>query len=560
MLQAGMNVARFNFSHGSHPEHQKRIEGIRAASVRTGIPVALMLDTKGPEIRLGLFEHGTIQMEKGNEFLLTARDIVGTEQGASISYKELPQDVKAGDHILLSDGLVNLEVLSVDGLDIHTKILNSGKMGDRKRVAVPGVSINLPPVSETDVEDIEFGIQMDMDYIAASFIQRGEDVVTIRRILEKHDNHMLIISKIECQEAVRNIDEIIKMSDGIMVARGDLGVEVPAEEVPMLQKMLIRKCRAAGKPVITATQMLESMCNNPRPTRAETSDVANAIIDGTDAIMLSGETAGGSYPVQAVQTMERVALFTENRVLTEIAPYEPLQVGATTTESIGSATVKIAENLHAAAILASTEKGGTAQMISKYRPVCPVIAVSPHAQVVRRLLLNWGVQPVIGESASNSDEVVENAIFAALNNQLIKAGDLVVLTAGVPVRKEGSTNMIRVQVVGDTLLRGVGLGKKTAVGKVCIAKDEETVKATFTDGCVFVIETAEREWMPYISRAGALVSQEEGLTSPSAIAAMTLGIPSVVGAQNAVNILKDGDTVTVDGIRGTVYSGIANAR
>ena len=314
MIKAGMNVARFNFSHGSHEEHKQRIDMVRAASKKLGIPVALLLDTKGPEIRLGKFKNGSIMMEAGNEFTLTARDVEGDETIASMNYKELPQDVKAGDHILLSDGLVNLEVVSVEGEDIHTKILNSGKMSDRKRVAVPGIAINLPAVSETDAADIEFGCRMNMDLIAASFIQRGKDVLTIRKLLEKHNSEMKIISKIECQAAVNNIDEIIKMSDGIMVARGDLGVEVPAEEVPMLQKVLIRKCHEAGEPVITATQMLESMCNNPRPTRAETSDVANAIIDGTDAIMLSGETAGGLYPVEAVETMARVATFTESNL------------------------------------------------------------------------------------------------------------------------------------------------------------------------------------------------------------------------------------------------------
>ena len=414
MLQAGMNVARFNFSHGSHEEHKERMDMVRAASKKLGIPVALLLDTKGPEIRLGLFKNGSIQMKAGNEFTLTTRDVEGDETIAHVNYKDLPKDVEVGAHILLSDGLVNLEVLSIDGEDIHTKILNSCKMSDRKRVAVPGCAINLPAVSETDAADIEFGIRMNMDWIAASFIQRGKDVVMIRKILEKHDSHMKIISKIECRAAVNNIDDIIKMSDGIMVARGDLGVEVPAEEVPMLQKMLIHKCQAAGKPVITATQMLESMCDNPRPTRAETSDVANAILDGTDAIMLSGETAGGQYPVEAVKTMARIATYTEANFTPDAHQPEDTE-SATTTESIGKAVVKIAADLHAAAILASTERGGTAQMISKYRPNCPIVAVSPHENIIRRLQVNWGVQAIIGKEASDTDEVVDNAVFAALD-------------------------------------------------------------------------------------------------------------------------------------------------
>ena len=559
MIKAGMNVARFNFSHGSHEEHKQRIDMVRAASQKLGIPVALLLDTKGPEIRLGKFKNGSIMMEAGKDFTLTARDIEGDETIASMNYKELPQDVKAGDHILLSDGLVNLEVVSVDGEDIHTKILNSGKMSDRKRVAVPGIAINLPAVSETDAADIEFGCRMNMDWIAASFIQRGKDVLTIRKILEKHDSHMKIISKIECQAAVNNIDDIIKMSDGIMVARGDLGVEVPAEEVPMLQKVLIHKCQAAGKPVITATQMLESMCNNPRPTRAETSDVANAILDGTDAIMLSGETAGGLYPVEAVETMARVATFTESNFTPK--SYEDVDAeSATTTESIGKAVVKIAKDLHAAAIIASTERGGTAQMISKFRPACPIVAVSPHEAIVRRLQLNWGVQAVTGKEANDTDAVVDNAIFAALDNDLIKAGDLVVLTAGVPVAKAGSTNMIRVQVVGDVLLRGTGIGRNSSIGKVCVAESKEDLEKNFSDGCILVLRSARADFVDYMKRASAIISEEVGLTSESAIVAITLGIPTVVGAAHAVDTLENGEIVTVDASRGTIFRGEANAR
>ena len=558
MIQAGMNVARFNFSHGSHEEHKERMDMVRAASKKLGIPVALLLDTKGPEIRLGLFKNGSIQMKAGNEFTLTTRDVEGDETIAHVNYKELPKDVEVGAHILLSDGLVNLEVLSIDGEDIHTKILNSGKMSDRKRVAVPGYTINLPAVSDTDAADIEFGIRMNMDWIAASFIQRGKDVVTIRKILEKHDSHMKIISKIECQAAVNNIDDIIKMSDGIMVARGDLGVEVPAEEVPMLQKMLIHKCQAAGKPVITATQMLESMCDNPRPTRAETSDVANAILDGTDAIMLSGETAGGKYPVEAVKTMARIAKFTESKFIPDA--HQDNTESETITESIGKAVVKVAADLHAAAILASTERGGTAQMISKYRPNCPIIAISPHENIIRRLQVNWGVQAVIGKEASDTDEVVDNAIFAAMDKGLIKAGDLVVLTAGIPVAKAGSTNMIRVQVVGDVLLHGTGIGRNSAIGPVCIAKDQESLEKNFKDGCILVVKTADAKWVDYMKRASAIVSEEVGLTSESAIVAITLGIPTIIGAAHAVDTLENGEIVTVDSSQGTIFRGIANSR
>lgn len=559
LIRSGMNVARFNFSHGSHEEHKQRMDMVRAAAQKVGVPVALMLDTKGPEIRLGLFKNGSIQMKAGNEFTLTARDVEGDDTICSVSFKELPKDVSTGDHILLSDGLVNLEVTSVDGDDIHTKILNGGKMSDRKRVAVPGIAINLPAVSETDTKDIEFGIRQNMDWIAASFIQRGKDVVTIRKILEKHNSPMKIISKIECQAAVNNIDEIINMSDGIMVARGDLGVEVPAEEVPALQKMLIRKCQKAGKPVITATQMLESMCDNPRPTRAETSDVANAILDGTDAIMLSGETAGGKYPIEAVQTMARVATFTEAKFQLANHQNEESET-STTTESIGKAVVKIAKDLHAAAIIASTERGRTASMISKYRPACPIVAVSPHEQVLRSLQMYWGVQAVLGKEASDTDEVVDNGIFAALDKGLIKTGDLVVLTAGVPVSKSGSTNMIRVQVVGDVLIRGTGVGRNSAIGRVCVATSVADLEANFKDGDVLVVKSAKPEYVPFMKRAGALVSEEVGLSSESSVVAISLGIPTIIGAANATDALENGEVVTVDAGNGTIFRGVANAR
>ena len=553
-----MNIARFNFSHGTHEEHKKRIDLVRNISKKSQIPIALMLDTKGPEIRLGSFENGSIIMKAGQPFTLTTRSLIGNETIASVNYKDLPKDISIGSHILLSDGLVTLSVERITDTEIHTQILNTGKMSDRKRVAIPGTILNLPAISQSDIEDILFGIDMHMDFIAASFIQKGEDIIAIRKLLEDNHSTIKIIAKIECQTAVQNIDEIIQLSDGIMVARGDLGVEIPAEKVPTLQKMLIQKCNIAGKPVITATQMLESMCANPRPTRAETSDVANAILDGTDAIMLSGETANGLYPIEAVTTMNKVATYTE-----EHYPFHHQTqhyAAPTTTESIGKGVVKIAEDLHAAAIIASTEKGSTAQMISKFRPSCPIIAVSPHKDIIRTLQLNWGVQAILGEPAKNSDEVVHTAIQSALTHHLINVGDLVVLTAGVPVGQSGSTNMIRVQVVGDILLSGTGIGKGSAIGTVCIADTLTNLKQRFTDDCILVLKSAEPEFISYMKRAKAIVAEESGLTSEAAIIALTLGLPAVIGAKNATKILKNNDTVTVDSNRDTIFRGITNAR
>ncbi|WP_288823042.1 pyruvate kinase [uncultured Megasphaera sp.] len=558
LINSGMNIARFNFSHGTHEEHKKRIDLVRNISKKSQIPIALMLDTKGPEIRLGSFENGSIIMKAGQPFTLTTRSLIGNETIASVNYKDLPKDISIGSHILLSDGLVTLSVERITDTEIHTQILNTGKMSDRKRVAIPGTILNLPAISQSDIEDILFGIDMHMDFIAASFIQKGEDIIAIRKLLEDNHSTIKIIAKIECQTAVQNIDEIIQLSDGIMVARGDLGVEIPAEKVPTLQKMLIQKCNIAGKPVITATQMLESMCANPRPTRAETSDVANAILDGTDAIMLSGETANGLYPIEAVTTMNKVATYTE-----EHYPFHHQTqhyAAPTTTESIGKGVVKIAEDLHAAAIIASTEKGSTAQMISKFRPSCPIIAVSPHKDIIRTLQLNWGVQAILGEPAKNSDEVVHTAIQSALTHHLINVGDLVVLTAGVPVGQSGSTNMIRVQVVGDILLSGTGIGKGSAIGTVCIADTLTNLKQRFTDDCILVLKSAEPEFISYMKRAKAIVAEESGLTSEAAIIALTLGLPAVIGAKNATKILKNNDTVTVDSNRDTIFRGITNAR
>ncbi|PNH22034.1 pyruvate kinase [Megasphaera hutchinsoni] len=558
LINSGMNIARFNFSHGTHEEHKKRIDLVRNISKKSQIPIALMLDTKGPEIRLGSFENGSIIMKAGQPFTLTTRSLIGNKTIASVNYKDLPKDISIGSHILLSDGLVTLSVERITDTEIHTQILNTGKMSDRKRVAIPGTILNLPAISQSDIEDILFGIDMHMDFIAASFIQKGEDIIAIRKLLEDNHSTIKIIAKIECQTAVQNIDEIIQLSDGIMVARGDLGVEIPAEKVPTLQKMLIQKCNIAGKPVITATQMLESMCANPRPTRAETSDVANAILDGTDAIMLSGETANGLYPIEAVTTMSKVASYTEGHY-----PFHHQTqhyAAPTTTESIGKGVVKIAEDLHAAAIIASTEKGSTAQMISKFRPSCPIIAVSPHKDIIRALQLNWGVQAILGEPAKNSDEVVHTAIQSALTHHLINVGDLVVLTAGVPVGQSGSTNMIRVQVVGDILLSGTGIGKGSAIGTVCIADTLTNLKQRFTDDCILVLKSAEPEFISYMKRAKAIVAEESGLTSEAAIIALTLGLPAVIGAKNATKILKNNDTVTVDSNRDTIFRGITNAR
>ncbi len=448
MISAGMNVARCNFSHGTHAEHKKRIDMVRTASHEVQQPVALMLDTKGPEMRLGDFIEGKVTLTQGEKFILTARHVDGTKDISFVNHKNLPQEVAPGNQILLADGLVCLAVDRVEGDDIHTTVLNTGEIGNRKRVAVPGVTISLPPLSEQDIKDIGFAVKEGMDFIAASFVQRASDVLDIRKLLEEANSDIRIISKIESAAGVKNIDEIIKVSDGIMVARGDLGVEIPTEEVPLVQKMIIGKCNKVGKPVITATQMLESMIVNPRPTRAEASDIANAIMDGTDVIMLSGETATGFYPVEAVAMMAKIAIRTENSLpYSDILVRKGLSLHNTTTDAISHATVQIAQQLGAAAILTATESGYTSRMVSKYRPQAAIIAVTANEKTARLVQLLWGVYPVIGTSHQNSDEMVKYAILDSLKAGAIDVGDLVVITAGVPAGTSGTTNLIRVHVV-----------------------------------------------------------------------------------------------------------------
>ncbi|SHJ50620.1 pyruvate kinase [Propionispora hippei] len=561
MMEAGMNVARFNFSHGNHQEHAERIKYVRATAAKTGKTIALLLDTKGPEMRLGMFAEGKVKLVEGQTFVLTSEEVRGTTERAMVNHSMLPQEVSPGNQILLADGLVCLNVEAVKGNDIITTVLNSGEIGDRKRVAAPGVSLNLPFLSDKDVLDIQFGIEQNMDFIAASFVQRAADVLAIRKVLENAKAQMDIIAKIENAEGVKNIDEILKVADGIMVARGDLGVEIPAEDVPVVQKRIIEKCNKAGKPVITATQMLESMINNPRPTRAEASDIANAIMDGSDCIMLSGETAQGKYPVEAVETMARIALRIEAALnYSSILLAKGIVPQRTTTDAISHATVQIGHELGAAAIITSTQFGHTARMVSKYRPSANIVAVTPFEKTMRRIMLLWGVIPVLGVTSENSDEMVNNAVQYALAAGAVNDGDLVVLTAGVPAGMTGTTNMIRVHIVGNILLRGTGIGQKAVTGRICIATSINDVQNKLQPGDILVVHSVDEETAPYASKAAAIVAVEGGLTSQAAIVGISYGIPVIVGVDGATDRLHDGSTVTVDAGRGLVFQGEINAR
>lgn len=560
LIANGLNVARLNFSHGTHEEHQKRIDTIKKVRERLNMPIAIMLDTKGPEIRTRDFENDIAELSEGQEFIITTRDILGNKDICSVTYTGLPRDVDAGDSILIDDGLIELQVKEVlNDTDIKCIVKNPGPVKNHKGVNVPGIKINLPAITRKDVDDIVFGIHNGIDFIAASFIRKASDVIEIRKVLEDHKaGNIQIISKIENQEGVENLDEIIQVSDGVMVARGDLGVEIPAEEVPLIQKTIIKKCNEAGKPVITATQMLDSMIRNPRPTRAEVTDVANAIFDGTDAIMLSGETAAGKYPVEAVKTMSNIALRTEHSLdYKQMLSTKTIGKDITVTNAISHATCATAQDLGAAAIITATSSGYTARAVSKFRPNSPIIAATPKQDVMRKLSLVWGVYTVLSDNTSSTDDVIDLSVQSALEKGYISDGDLIVITAGIPVGVAGSTNLIKVHIVGEILIKGTGIGNKSATGKVCIATDADELKDKFNDGDILVSVDTDRDMVPYMERAAGIITEHGGLTSHAAIVGLNIGKPVIVGAEEATEILKDGQTVTVDSIRGLVYRGEA---
>ncbi|CAM3450291.1 pyruvate kinase [Marinicrinis lubricantis] len=560
LIEAGMNVARLNFSHGDFDEHGNRIKNIRQASQELNKTVAILLDTKGPEIRTGKLKEEPIELVQDEFITLTTEEILGDKDRISITYADLPKDVEPGSTILIDDGLIGLTVVEVSGTEIKCQIVNGGTIKSKKGVNVPGVKISLPGITEKDANDIIFGIEQGIDFIAASFVRKASDVLEIRELLEKHDaTHIQIISKIENQEGVDNLDEILEVSDGLMVARGDLGVEIPAEEVPLVQKRMIKKCNLAGKPVITATQMLDSMQRNPRPTRAEASDVANAIFDGTDAIMLSGETAAGKYPVESVLTMSRIAERAESALdYREIFLKQSEAQQTNVTEAISQAVANSALDLNATAIITSTESGYTARMVSKYRPKAPILAVTQHEQVMRKMCLIWGTIPLKGQNADTTDDMFQHALDQASAKGYIQEGDLVVITAGVPVGRAGTTNLIKVHHVGDLLGKGQGIGSLNATGKVVVARDAAEANSRAFEGCVLVVHSTDKEYMPAIEKATAVITEAGGITSHAAVVGLNLGKAVIVGMENATTLLTDGAEVSVYGELGVVKSGKSN--
>ncbi len=556
LILAGMDVARLNFSHGTYEEHKFRIENIKKVRDKLGKPVAIMLDTKGPEIRLGSFKNSSAEIYDGDEFILTTRDIEGDNKIVSISYKELTKDVNKGTRILIADGTIELKVLDFTETDVRCEVINGGTVSDRKNVNIPGASSKLPAITEKDISDISFGLDNGIDIIAASFIRKASDVLEMRRVLERKNAESIhIIAKIENQEGVNNCDEILEVADGIMVARGDLGVEIPTEDMPLVQKELILKANKYGKPVITATQMMESMIKNSRPTRAEVTDIANAIIDGTDAIMLSGETAIGMHPVVTVITMAAVAERTEKSLDCKKNMNKESEEGMTVTNAISYAGCSAANDLGASAIITPTQSGSTARAVSKYRPLAPIIAATPNIKVARDLSLSFGVQSVVIKPTESTDKIIQDSVEKALEADFIKVGDLLVITAGIPVGIAGTTNLIKVHIVGDIIARGAGIGNKTVAGRICKVEDAVLDKDKIEEGDILVATATDADMIPIMKKAAAFIIEEGGLTSHAAIVGLELGKPVIVGVENALRDFKDGQTVTLDGRRGLIYSG-----
>lgn len=553
LMKAGMSVARFNFSHGTYETHQHYYDEVCRIRDELGLPVATMLDTKGPEIRVRSFKNGRVTLQNGQLFTLTTDEVEGDEERVSITYKELPQDIAVGTSILIDDGLIGMQVERIDGADIVCRVLNGGVVSNNKGVNIPNAHLSMPFISEKDHQDILFAIKNGYDFIAASFTRCADDIMQIRHILQENNCHTInIIAKIENMEGVENIDEILRVVDGVMVARGDLGVEVPLEDVPSLQKKLIQRGIAAGKPVITATQMLDSMIKNPRPTRAEATDVANAIYDGTSAIMLSGESAVGAYPVEAVETMVRIALRAEADMDYIRRFSRDTSASTDVTNAISHATVTSAHDLNASAIITVTKSGSTARILSRYRPACVIVGCTTEKHVWRQLALSWGTVPLMIAEESNTDDLFEHAVDAAVQNGLVHDGELVVLTAGVPLGISGTTNLMKVHVVGHLLSRGQGLHGGKVVAPLCVIRNLEKDAKDFNTGDVIVCHQTTREMFSMLRKSSAIVLEDDNPEGHGAIAGMSLDIPVIIGAKNATNILKSGAVVTVDGEKGTV--------
>lgn len=566
LIEAGANVFRFNFSHGDHEEHLARMNMVHEAEKITGKTVGIMLDTKGAEIRTTDQEGGKFEAQEGATIRVSMDDqLVGNPQKIAVTYPGLYADTHVGGHVLIDDGLVDLKITDKDEehKELVTIVQNAGTIGSKKGVNAPGVEIRLPGITEKDTDDINFGLDHGINYISASFVRKAQDVLDIRELLEaKHMEHVQIFPKIESQEGIDNIDDILKASDGLMVARGDMGVEIPFENVPFVQKSLIKKCNALGKPVITATQMLDSMQENPRPTRAEVTDVANAVLDGTDATMLSGESANGDYPVESVAAMSKINLKTQAQLdsanTLALQRFEEYK-GANATESIGESVVRAAQELGIHTIVTATNSGYTARMISKYRPSADILAITFDEETQRGLTVNWGVVPIVAQKPNTTDEMFDLATQKVQELGFAKEGDLILIVAGIPVGESGTTNLMKIQLIGSKLVKGQGVGDETVVGKAVIAHSAEEAQNKIKDQDILVVENTDKDYLPALEKASALVVENGGLTSHAAVVGIAMGIPVIVDAQDATKLIKDEEIITVDSRRGNVYRGASNS-
>jgi len=563
MVKAGMNVARLNFSHGSYESHGRTLESIRAVEQRLGTPLATILDTKGPEIRTGKLKDGhPVFLVQGETFCFVPEEIEGDEGQVTISHAEICSELHAGQDVFIDDGTLQLKVLEAQGTRLLMEVLVGGELGEHKGVSVPGARLKIPTLTDKDRNDIRWGLDNGLDYIAVSFVRCRDDIMEVRRVMEELGGSMKIIAKIETSEAVASLEEIVEVVDGLMVARGDLGVELPAEEVPLIQKRMVDLGRSQGKPVIVATQMLDSMIRNPRPTRAEVNDVANAVLDGTDAVMLSGETAKGVYPVQAVETMARIIVRTEKEIRVWQRPSSlPPIASQTVPDAVSHAAVTIAEQMQAKVILSLTQTGSTARMVSKYRPACPISGVTVDRRTWRELALVWGVVPILtGKTHEDEREMVESGLLATLAEGMASEGDIVVVTSGIPTGIAGTTDMVKVHTVGRIVVKGISLVRKEAFGPVVKGLTAAEARIKMKPGAVLVARQTDRDFVDVIRMASAIVCEEGGLTSHAAILALEMGIPCVVSATDAMSLLEDGMLITVDGSRGLVYHGKVRVR
>ncbi|MFM2062311.1 MAG: hypothetical protein RLZZ507_1981 [Cyanobacteriota bacterium] len=555
IIEAGATTLRLNFSHGTHADHQRSIRLIRQTAFELNRPVAILQDLQGPKIRLGQFENGFIMLSKGDRFTLTNRPVVGTEEISCVTYDYLAQEVPVASKILLDDGRVEMvvEEINRDKGDLHCRVTVAGKLSNNKGVNFPGVYLSIKAMTDKDREDLMFGLDQGVDWVALSFVRNPQDIIEIKELISSTGKNVPVVAKIEKHEAIEQMEAVLSLCDGVMVARGDLGVELPAEDVPVLQKRLIATANRMGIPIITATQMLDSMVSNPRPTRAEVSDVANAILDGTDAVMLSNETAVGSYPVEAVATMARIA----ERIEQEEAEHSYRQTRdnrRSIPNAISQAVGQIAENLGAAAIMTLTQTGATARNVSKFRPKTPILAITPHVNVARQLQMVWGVKPLLVLELPSTGQTFQAAINVAQEKNLLTEGDLVVMTAGTLQGVSGSTDLIKVEVVTAVLGQGIGLGQGSVSGRARVARTGMDA-SNFNHGDILVASSTGVDFVEAIRKAGGIITEDESLTSHAAVIGLRLGVPVIVGVKEATQVIKDGAILTLDMQRGLVYSG-----